>query len=65
MILKIQKDLWNEAWKSDPRPITKKCPECERLWPEGTNFCGFCGIGLEDCNTESNELGSNPCPQPH
>jgi len=42
----IEIDLWNEQWKLDPRP-KQKCPNCNRLWPDPSQFCGFCGLRLE------------------
>lgn len=42
----IKVKLWNEYWKLDPRP-KQRCPNCNRLWPHPSQFCGFCGLRLE------------------
>jgi len=23
-----------------------RCPDCQAVWPEGANFCGYCGVKL-------------------
>jgi len=28
--------------------MARKCPQCNRLWKETDQFCGFCGISLDE-----------------
>lgn len=40
-------EVWNANWREEGCPLPKKCPECNRIWRDTANFCGFCGVKLK------------------
>jgi len=40
------------AVESTPKTMTKRCPACNKLYPEGTKFCGDDGTKLSEISTK-------------